>query len=603
MLGRFVICAAAVLVVGGAAAATENSLHLDIERGATMGSETRVTYTEADGTFQAAQFGGGGYVAVYFRGDNGGFWSMQLTAPPGQTLTPGVYDAASSFSPLYPTSPHISVTSECVLSYGTFEIHEFQIDAATGSVVAFRARFESRCVPTGPATTGEVRFRSAAALRVTTPLRVVAPRGRAVEFPVTVDGSLASDSRIAVQGLPDGASLTDHGDGTGTFRWIPPIDRPLATIDLRFEATATDGSVGAATTKLVIRGATWLRLRSEAGSWVGGGVNRGFKDTDGLFFSYVHPVDSNVWLQFRGWEAGRFWTLVFGGPNHVELTPGTYSDAVDWTNPDLSRPKLSVGGEGSSCNHSSGYFEIREMTKSLDGSVASFWATFVQRCDGSESRLAGEIRLNADTPPNRPPVAEVSPTIVAECTGPNGTRVDLHGAGSYDPDGDLVELRWSAENVTFDDPTRADTSATFPLGTTLVTLSISDGLETSFATVEVVVADSRPPTLRITPTPAVLSPANGAMQDVSMAVQVIDTCDAHPSWWLESVTSSEPADRGGVDVAEAALGSPDTVLLLRATRDGRGTGRDYTVTYHAHDAAGNLASATATVTVPHDRRP
>src|SRR5207249_1709910 len=123
---------------------------------------------------------------------------------------------------------------------------------------------------------------------------------------------------------------------------------------------------------------------------------------------------------------------------------------------------------------------------------------------------------------------------------------DLHGAGSYDPDGNPLEFRWSAENVMFDDPTRSDTSATFPLGTTLATLTVSDGLETNSATVEVMVADSGPPTLHITPSPSSLWPPNGSMRDVSMAVEVTDTCDAHPSWWLESVTSSEPAHRGRV---------------------------------------------------------
>lgn len=52
-----------------------------------------------------------------------------------------------------------------------------------------------------------------------------------------------------------------------------------------------------------------------------------------------------------------------------------------------------------------------------------------------------------------------------------------------------------------------------------------------------------------------------------------------------------------------AIGTPDTAFLLRAERGGSGSGRVYTATYVARDAAGNLADAASTVTVPHDRKP
>jgi hypothetical protein len=45
----------------------------------------------------------------------------------------------------------------------------------------------------------------------------------------------------------------------------------------------------------------------------------------------------------------------------------------------------------------------------------------------------------------------------------------------------------------------------------------------------------------------------------------------------------------------------DHHLQLRAERSGRGSGRTYTVTVTATDAAGNKASAAATVIVPHDK--
>jgi hypothetical protein len=77
---------------------------------------------------------------------------------------------------------------------------------------------------------------------------------------------------------------------------------------------------------------------------------------------------------------------------------------------------------------------------------------------------------------------------------------------------------------------------------------------------------------------------------------------------LVSVTSSEPDDAAGNsdgattnDIQGADIGTPDTALLLRSERDGKGSGRVYTLTYQAQDRAGNTTPALATVTVPHDQ--
>jgi len=67
------------------------------------------------------------------------------------------------------------------------------------------------------------------------------------------------------------------------------------------------------------------------------------------------------------------------------------------------------------------------------------------------------------------------------------------------------------------------------------------------------------------------------------------------------VKSNEPAtDTGDDDVA------PDVIITggivqVRAERAGNGAGRTYTMTARASDRAGNVATKTATCTVPHDR--
>ncbi len=41
--------------------------------------------------------------------------------------------------------------------------------------------------------------------------------------------------------------------------------------------------------------------------------------------------------------------------------------------------------------------------------------------------------------------------------------------------------------------------------------------------------------------------------------------------------------------------------MLRATRDGGGSGRTYTVTFAVADSAGNVGQCQGTVVVPHDQ--
>jgi hypothetical protein len=90
--------------------------------------------------------------------------------------------------------------------------------------------------------------------------------------------------------------------------------------------------------------------------------------------------------------------------------------------------------------------------------------------------------------------------------------------------------------------------------------------------------------------------------------EATDLCDpASVRVQLVSATGSEPDDASGNsdgatmnDIQGADIGAPDTALLLRSERDGKGLGRVYSLTYQAVDRSGNAALGLATVTVPHD---
>ena len=107
--------------------------------------------------------------------------------------------------------------------------------------------------------------------------------------------------------------------------------------------------------------------------------------------------------------------------------------------------------------------------------------------------------------------------------------------------------------------------------------------------------DRKAPQLDISVTPEVLANPNGRFRSVQIAGEVEDN-DEIEDVFLASVESSDPGDSR--DIAGARTGFFDDEVLLRAERSASGDSRTYRITFVAVDAAGNRASATATVSVP-----
>lgn len=94
---------------------------------------------------------------------------------------------------------------------------------------------------------------------------------------------------------------------------------------------------------------------------------------------------------------------------------------------------------------------------------------------------------------NRPPVADAGPDQTVECTSAGTTAVSLNGTGSSDPDGDTLTYAWSMNSVVFS--TSATPTGNFPIGTTVVTLRVSDGMASDTDTVSITVQDTTPPVI------------------------------------------------------------------------------------------------------------
>jgi hypothetical protein len=137
---------------------------------------------------------------------------------------------------------------------------------------------------------------------------------------------------------------------------------------------------------------------------------------------------------------------------------------------------------------------------------------------------------------NRPPVADAGTDIVAECTSPTTTPVQLNGTGSSDPDGDTLSYSWSAPGVSFDDSHSATPTGQFPIATKTTTLTVSDGIEEDTDTVDVTVHDTTAPVIHCPGDIVVECSASGGtpasdpqLDPFFNGVSATDVCDTTPT--------------------------------------------------------------------------
>jgi parallel beta-helix repeat protein len=203
---------------------------------------------------------------------------------------------------------------------------------------------------------------------------------------------------------------------------------------------------------------------------------------------------------------------------------------------------------------------------------------------------------------NEPPVADAGEdqTVIADASCQ--AAVTLDGSGSSDPDGDALTFTWTGPLGT---ATGLSPVVTLEPGAHTIALTVDDGNGgTAADEVVVTVLDATPPTLSaVAASPNVLWPPNHKMRTVTVSASAADSCDTTPpACRLTAVTSNEPVNGSGDgETAPDWLITGSLMANLRAERSGKGTGRIYTLAVACSDAAGNLATGTALVTVPYSQ--
>jgi hypothetical protein len=171
-------------------------------------------------------------------------------------------------------------------------------------------------------------------------------------------------------------------------------------------------------------------------------------------------------------------------------------------------------------------------------------------------------------------------------TGPSGAIATWSASAS-----DLVDI---SDVVTC----TPSSGSTLPLGTTIVPCSATDA-HGNFAhgTFQVTVADLDGPVFTTkSVSPSSIWPPDGKLVAVTVTATAVDNVDPSPVIFLASISCNE-----SIQPADAVITGPLTANL-RADRDGKGSGRIYTLHLRTSDDSGNVTEATVTVTVPHDQQ-
>lgn len=341
-----------------------------------------------------------------------------------------------------PYNPGLDVSSTgrgCNTIAGEFYIYEF----VEGQKLAFD--FIQYCDSTSVKLKGSVRINSSVPVPYTEPLAVAT----STERDALEDTSIQTQATHSIAGdLPlvsyhwqqlSGATVQiQNPDAEVTTVQLPAgLDLGGTTIVLGLTVADSAGRSDDTQVKIHVRSksdpTSYFRLQSEAGDYVGGGLNWEYSVNNSRI-SMIRSADNGVSVRVNGSE---YWSADFSAPDGVQLEEGDYSPAIRFPFQGAGVAGMAVFGDGRGCNQLYGSFNVNQLRWESRSPMA-FYATFEQHCEQpSAPALRGEVAVNAVHP--NVPTSDAGGNI----TVGEGQIVNLDGSGSYDAFGSIAEYRWS----------------------------------------------------------------------------------------------------------------------------------------------------------------
>jgi hypothetical protein len=112
-------------------------------------------------------------------------------------------------------------------------------------------------------------------------------------------------------------------------------------------------------------------MNSEAGDYIGQGIQQAFTTADGVFTA-GRNFDNGVTIAFQGGNAN--WEAAFPAAGNAVLVPGSYENATRIPFQSPVNPGINISGWGRGCNTITGRFDVLEAVYGTGGKVLRFAA-------------------------------------------------------------------------------------------------------------------------------------------------------------------------------------------------------------------------------------
>ena len=392
-----------------------------------------------DMTTSAFEWPGGGVVSLLVTPKTAGQqpWAVSITNAGYAPLFPGNYAIERRWSSDAFGMAEFIVSpipqGACTRAETRFRIRKLTIDAGGSDYTSYPLRtlwleWEQHCDAETPAFRGEVRLNAGSPTVIYAPIARMVRSGDELAFHVWARDTLGRPVTIASGPLPAGAVFSPTGPNTSEFRWTPGAGA-RGPHSLMFTAQAVGGAPDTVVTDLVVTAEISSRIQSEAGDPAGRGLvlERGTLPGTLLATSIATTSTQGTYDAINLSSAAGAYQLRLRDFGDLLRRTGRFR--VAW-------PGYTYGGFLFDCLASTGGSDgtsadlrVREIQRSLAGSLLSLWMQFEQRSSEVMPILSGEIRWNtswsviARAPMRR--AATVGQSLAFEVTGETPDGVPL----------------------------------------------------------------------------------------------------------------------------------------------------------------------------------